>query len=84
MSERLTDEQVNRAYRLFYGDEMSLREIMRELDCGLYDLAPWLTAPASRIAAAAIAQDRKERAAPAEARRGRLRRALHPKGDPDV
>lgn len=55
----LTERQIDRAYRLFYGEGMTLRMVMQELDCGLYDLSPWLTAPAMRIASAAIADERK-------------------------
>ncbi|MHC2090047.1 hypothetical protein [Methylobacterium sp. CM6244] len=58
----LTEAKANRAYRLFYGEGMTLRQVMHELGCGLYDLPPWLTAPASRIAAAAI-EDERERVA---------------------
>jgi len=54
----LTSRQVDKAYRLFYGDGMTLRMVMQELGCGLYDLTPWLTAPAGRIAAAAIEDER--------------------------
>ncbi|MBI1690485.1 hypothetical protein [Methylorubrum sp. DB1722] len=60
----LSEEQVNRAYRLFYGEGLNLAEIMRELNCGLYDLSPWLTAPALRIAAAAIEDERAAQRAP--------------------
>lgn len=51
----LTDEQVNRAYRLFYGEGKALGEIVADLRCGIYDLSPWLTAPGMRIASDAAA-----------------------------
>lgn len=58
MGEKLTEAQIDRAYRLYYGDGLSLGHIMAELGCGLYDLSPWLTAPAARIAASAIQGER--------------------------
>lgn len=55
---KLTEAQVNRAYRLFYGEGMTLRMVMTELGCDLYDLSPWLTTPAGRIPRAAIEDER--------------------------
>lgn len=58
MRKPLTQRQIDMAYRLFYGEGMTLRMVMKELDCGLYDLSPWLTAPAGRISAEAIEYER--------------------------
>lgn len=63
MRKALTQRQIDKAYRLFYGEGMTLRMVMQELSCGLYDLSPWLTAPAMRISGAAI-MDERSRAAP--------------------
>ena len=64
MREPLTQREVDKAYRLFYGEGMTLRMIMQELHCGLYDLSPWLTAPAIRIAREAIKDENAARKAP--------------------
>lgn len=50
MRTRLSQEQIDRAYRMFYGDGMNLAQIMEALGCGLYDLSPWLTRAAINIA----------------------------------
>ncbi len=39
---------LDEAWKLFYGDGMTLGEIAKKLGCGIYDLSPWLTAPAIR------------------------------------
>lgn len=49
MSGMLTEEQINRAYRLFYGDGMMLGQIKEAIGCSIYDLHPWLLEPAKRI-----------------------------------
>jgi hypothetical protein len=51
----LTDAQVDRAYRLFYGEGQSLGEVAATLGCGVYALSPWLTAAGMRIASDAAA-----------------------------
>jgi hypothetical protein len=49
MQTELKPAQVDAAYRMFYGEGKNLGEITKELGCGIYDLSPWLTAPALRI-----------------------------------
>jgi hypothetical protein len=56
--ERLSEEQINRAFRLFYGEGLNLGAIAQDLGCGLYDLSPWLAAPSLRIAQAAVDDER--------------------------
>lgn len=50
MRTKLTEDQINRAYRLYYGENKTLGEIVEALQCSLYDLTPWLTAPGMAIA----------------------------------
>ncbi|KMO21386.1 hypothetical protein SQ03_03260 [Methylobacterium platani JCM 14648] len=58
----LTEDQTNRAYRLFYGEGMNLGQVAETLGCGLYALTPWLTAPSLRIAEQAITDSKTEKA----------------------
>ena len=76
---RLTEAEADRAYRLFYGEGMMLAGVMAELGCGLYDLSPWLTAPAIRIANAAVADERERVAA-----RSAAKPSEGPPGERDV
>ena len=43
-------DNLDTAWKLFYGDGLTLGEIAEKLGCGIYDLSPWLTAPANRLA----------------------------------
>jgi hypothetical protein len=47
-----------RAYEMFYGQNKTLEEIAKELECSIYDLSPWLTAACTRIALDACKQTR--------------------------
>ncbi len=48
--QRLAQEQVDRAYRMYYGDGKNLGEIVEALGCGsVYALSPWLTAASTAI-----------------------------------
>lgn len=58
----LSEDQTNRAYRLFYGEGMNLGQVAETLGCGLYALTPWLTAPSLRIAEQAITDSKTEKA----------------------
>ncbi|OJW21212.1 MAG: hypothetical protein BGO49_24680 [Planctomycetales bacterium 71-10] len=44
------EHRVKTAYKLFYGDGLSLGEVAEQLHCSIYDLSPWLTAAATRMA----------------------------------
>ena len=47
---KLTQDQVDQAYRMFYGDGMSVGEIAEALGCwSIYDLTPWLTASTTAV-----------------------------------
>lgn len=54
----LDDAAAGTAYRLFYGEGLSLGEVAGRLGCGIYDLSPWLGAPAAAIARQAAADER--------------------------
>lgn len=55
----LTQDQVDRAYRMYYGEGRNLGEIVEALGCGsVYALTPWLTAPGMAIAREARADAR--------------------------
>ncbi len=54
----LDDAQVGEAYRLFYGEGLTLGEVAEKLGCGVYQLSPWLGAPAMAIAAQATSDER--------------------------
>lgn len=64
---KLSEAQINRAFRLFYGDGLPLRGVMQELGVGLYELSPWLTAPALRIAEEAVRDERQRIASAGDA-----------------
>lgn len=44
----MTSAQISEAYRLFYGEGLTLGEVAERLGCGLYDLSPWLYSRAAR------------------------------------
>lgn len=59
---KLTEAQVDAAYRMFYGEGLNLGQVAERLGCGIYTLSPWLYRAAMRIAREAVRDDRKERA----------------------